>query len=90
MLVGYLYIRATDAIRHEIHYENNKYFALCTGAYKGKKIIINYNLSGSTNNVIILDKSINYADYERNAKDGFKKITINGIEVDNNNIININ
>ncbi len=90
MLVGYLHIRATDAIRHKIYYENNKYYALINGANQYNKIFINYDLSKSNNNVIILDKSINYIDYKNNAKAGFNKILINGVEVENNNIINFN
>ncbi len=84
MNIGYLHIRSVDAIRYPIYNENNEVYFI----YNNKKCNINFNFIDLNNNFIVLDKSINYNDYVNNALNGFKNITINGVNYLNNNIIN--
>ena len=85
VIIGYCHLRSVDAFRYPILLDQNgiPYFN-----YNNKKNIINFNFEG-TDNYVVLDKSFNYNDYQKNAADGFPYIYINNVKIVNNNIIKL-
>ena len=90
MIIGYLQIRAVDAIRYKIINNNNTIYFV----YKNKSYIINLpnEYSKLSELSIVLDNSELYNDFEKRCieENILKYIFINNKKVDNKNIINFN
>ncbi len=103
MNIGYLRIRATDAIRYPIYFEHNKYyFKYAPNIRYNINLPLNYHNLNYLDIVInfehyqyfdiVLDQHTNYVDFltECQKQSMLEYIYINEIKTKNNNIITFN